>query len=123
MSFLASKRIMKDMLELQNNPIAGVSLNFVGDSDDLFNIHGSLLVNDGIYEGLFLHVHIELSHDYPNVAPLMFVDRGIGFDHRWHGHIHPDEKGKLSVCNGESSNHDQHELRKVINKNRDKWNR
>jgi hypothetical protein len=113
MSSLATKRIMKDMLELRNNPIVGVSLTFVEDSD-LFNIHGSLIVNDGLYEGLFLHVHIQLSHDYPNVAPLMFVDnRLLGcmpFDHRFHGHIHPDEKGKLSVCNGESSNTYQHEF-------------
>ena len=102
MASLSLRRIMKDLKELDEEPIEGVSLCCSNDS--AFELHGDMLINTGPYNGLYLHLHVKLAEDYPHSAPEMYIDSSIPFDHRFHSHVHPDSQGRLSICNDMTAN-------------------
>ena len=63
MTSKALKRIKKDLNELLNNPLNGVSIT-IPDENNLFELHGNILISDGIY----LHTFIHIPPEYPEVG-------------------------------------------------------
>src|SRR5258708_5207445 len=93
------KRILKDLKELEKEPVNGISL-CVPDDKDLFTLHANILVSEGPYTGFLIHTIIHLPNDYPVTGPAMNIHKNIGFDHKFHEHVLGDDQGYgYTICN------------------------
>lgn len=92
------KRVMKDLKELEESPVPGVSVS-VPDETNLFELHGNILISEGLYKGILLHTSIHIPKEYPEVGPAMHIAKGIRFDHRFHEHVLGDEGHGNTICN------------------------
>lgn len=92
------KRILSDIKENSKNPIEGISICIPND-DNIFNIHGNIMIKNGIYKGILLHVIINIPDDYPLSGPSMNISQGINFGHKFHEHIFEDNINGNTICN------------------------
>jgi ubiquitin-protein ligase len=84
----ALRRLVKDLKEIEKEPVDGANLMPVGDGDDLFTLHGNLIIPEGPYEGLLVHFIIRVSDSYPISAPSGRVGFDYPFNDLHHGHLH-----------------------------------
>jgi len=49
-----------------------------------------VLINDGPYRGVMIHLILHIPEDYPLTGPAGNIAPGLEFDSRYHGHIHED---------------------------------
>ena len=82
----AEKRIMKDFMELKTNPIPYISFEI--NEENLFEGHGNIIVQEGIYKDMIIHIKIIFPNDYPLEPPAAYVAEGFPFDHSFHEHVH-----------------------------------
>ena len=95
----ATKRLLRDLNELRKSPIPGVSIASV--NDNIFDLHTNIIIPEGDYEGLMLHVIINIPPTYPLSSPTGYMANNFPFKHEHHEHIH----GR-SLCNDYLSNFD-----------------
>lgn len=79
-----SKRLLHDIKKAQTEPVENTK--FVQCETDLYLSHATIIVSDGPYMGIPIHVKIELPKSYPLDPPSAHV---MGtFSHKFHEHVH-----------------------------------
>ena len=68
----AISRIYRDLKEIQENPIQGLSI-CMPDENQPFSLHCNILLLSGIYEGIMLHLEMKIPETYPINAPKMII--------------------------------------------------
>lgn len=91
------QRIYKDLAEIQENPIPGISIT-IPDENDPFKLIANLYILNGIYEGILLHLNMTLPPNYPFRAPKLFIASGQPFDHNFHHHIFGAGVDGYKIC-------------------------
>lgn len=49
-----------------------------------------VLINDGPYRGIMIHLVLHIPEDYPLIGPAGNIAPGLEFDQKYHEHIHND---------------------------------
>jgi ubiquitin-protein ligase len=49
-----------------------------------------VLINDGPYRGIMIHLVLHIPDDYPLTGPAGNIAPGLEFDQTYHSHIHND---------------------------------
>ena len=49
-----------------------------------------MLINDGPYRGILIHLILNIPEDYPLTGPAGNIAPGLEFDSTYHSHIHED---------------------------------
>jgi len=93
----AINRIYKDLQEIEDNPIQGLSI-CIPDESNPFSLHCNILILSGIYEGIMLHLHMTIPENYPLNAPKMKITPGQCFDNKFHHHIFGNVEGGFTIC-------------------------
>ena len=107
--------IFRDLRELDKVPIPGIGVHCPDESNP-FVLHcnvcilstGSIylhketlffqvLINDGPYRGIMVHLVLHIPEDYPLTGPAGNIAPGLEFDSRYHGHIHEDGRFEYSL--------------------------
>ncbi len=78
----AQKRIMKDIAEYNLNPMSYAT--FVSDEENMYKGHISILIQEGMYEGVMMHLEITFPADYPHEAPSVHIANGFPFTSKFH---------------------------------------
>ncbi|CAF3563852.1 unnamed protein product [Rotaria sp. Silwood1] len=58
-----------------------------------------VLINDGPYRGIMIHLILHIPEDYPLTGPAGNIAPGLEFDSRYHAHIHEDYRNGHALCN------------------------
>ncbi|CAF0891214.1 unnamed protein product [Didymodactylos carnosus] len=103
----ATKRIMRDLAELDKVPIAGLAVD-CPDETNPFILHCNVLINDGPYRGIMIHLILRISEDYPLTGPAGNIAPGLEFDQSYHAHIHNDGINGHALCNDLLTNYAEH---------------
>ena len=82
----AIQRIYKDLNEIEESPIEGLSIA-MPDEDNPFELRANILILDGIYKDILLHMIVNLPENYPLKAPKMSIAPGQSFNHNFHHHV------------------------------------
>jgi len=92
------KRIYRDLLELEALPIEGLGV-CIPDQNNPFELRANILILDGIYKGILLHLIMLIPENYPSKAPKMFIAPGQDFTHNFHLHVFPDHQSQgQTIC-------------------------
>ncbi|UJR16984.1 hypothetical protein I4U23_003882 [Adineta vaga] len=91
----ATKRIIRD---LDKEPIPGLNV-CCPDESNPFIIHCNVLISDGPYRGLMIHLILHIPDDYPLTGPAGNIVPGLEFDRSYHAHIHDDYINGHALCN------------------------
>lgn len=83
----AISRIYKDLKEVEDHPIDGISI-CIPNEDQPFFLICNVMILSGIYEGILLHLEMWVPENYPVQAPTLRLSPGQAFDERFHHHIH-----------------------------------
>ncbi|CAF4557552.1 unnamed protein product, partial [Rotaria sp. Silwood2] len=94
----ATKRIIRDLKDLNKLPIPGLGVTCPDESNP-FVLHCNVLINDGPYHGIMIHLILRIPEDYPLTGPAGNIAPGLEFDSRYHGHIHEDYRNGHALCN------------------------
>ena len=92
----AIKRITRDLNEITKYPIEGLGL-CMPDSSNPFKLRANILILDGIYKDILLHMVMTIPETYPLKAPKMHIVSGQDFDNRFHEHVFPASDG-YTIC-------------------------
>jgi len=103
LSVRAVKRILHDLEEIKKNPVAGISV-CLPDTTDPFTLHGNLIVNEGAYKDILVHLIFHIPQDYPMSPPAVNVAPGLKFDHKYHHHLYDNPVHGNSICTDITSN-------------------
>ncbi|CAM4814317.1 unnamed protein product [Rotaria magnacalcarata] len=79
----------RDLKDLDKLPISGLGVTCPDESDP-FVLHCNVLINDGPYHGVMIHLILHIPEDYPLTGPAGNIAPGLEFNSRYHGHIHED---------------------------------
>ncbi|CAF4831673.1 unnamed protein product [Rotaria sp. Silwood1] len=85
----ATKRIIRDLRDLDKHPIPGLGVSCPDESNP-FILHCNVLINDGPYQGIIIHLILHIPEDYPLTGPAGNIAPGLEFDSSFHAHIHYD---------------------------------
>lgn len=91
------KRIYRDLKELEENPLPGISVCMPNPEDPL-TLHGNILIMDGPYSDMLIHIIVHLPHDYPIVGPAANIAPGLNFGRRFHHHLFDDLQNGNQIC-------------------------
>lgn len=91
------KRINKDLRELQLNPLKGISV-CMPDENDPFILRSNIIILNGIYKSMMLHLIIDMPQNYPLTAPNITIAPGQAFDNRFHHHVFGDIVNGYQIC-------------------------
>ena len=58
----------------------------------LENYFAQVLINDGPYRGIMIHLILHIPEDYPLTGPAGNIAPGLEFNSHYHGHIHEDHR-------------------------------
>ncbi|CAF2631359.1 unnamed protein product [Rotaria sp. Silwood2] len=75
----ATKRIMRDLRDLDKIPIPGLGV-CCPDESNPFLLHCNVLINDGPYRGIMIHLVLHIPEDYPLTGPAGNIAPGLEFD-------------------------------------------
>ncbi|CAF1092458.1 unnamed protein product [Adineta ricciae] len=103
----ATKRIMRDLRDLDRNPIPGIGVTCPDESDP-FVLHCNILINDGPYKDIIVHLVLHIPDNYPLAGPAGNVAPGLEFNSRYHAHIHDDHSNGHALCNDLLTNYAAH---------------
>jgi ubiquitin-protein ligase len=82
----ATRRLMRDLKELQQDPLPHASLSPVRE-EDMFELHANVIIPSGPYRGLVVHFILFLDEFFPASSPVGKMAPGFPFDHSHHEHI------------------------------------
>ena len=91
------QRIYKDLAEIQDNPIPGISI-IIPDENNPFALLANIYILNGIYEGIMLHLNMILPPNYPFRAPKLLIAPGQPFDNTFHHHIFAAGVDGYKIC-------------------------
>lgn len=74
------RRIYRDLDEIFSSPIEGLGV-CIPNSNNPFELRANILILDGIYKEVMLHLIISLPENYPINAPKIIIAPGHGFNH------------------------------------------
>ncbi|CAF1484638.1 unnamed protein product [Rotaria sordida] len=94
----ATKRIIRDLRDLEKFPVPGLGVSCPDESNP-FLLHCNVLINDGPYRGIMIHLILHIPEDYPLTGPAGNIAPGLEFDSTYHGHIHEDRIHGHALCN------------------------
>ncbi|CAF1322709.1 unnamed protein product [Rotaria sordida] len=103
----ATKRIIRDLRDLDKHPIPGLGVNCPDESNP-FVLHCNVLINDGPYKGIMIHLILHIPEDYPLTGPAGNIAPGLEFDSSYHAHIHYDGRNGHALCNDLLTNYAEH---------------
>ena len=103
LSARAIKRALRDLAEIEANPISGVSVA-MPDINNPFLMHANIEIRDGIYEGILIHLIIHIPDEYPIKPPAVNIAPGLDFGHKYHEHIYDNQTHGNSICTDLTSN-------------------
>lgn len=95
----ASKRIMKDLKEIEKDPVEGCSI--APYEGNLFKLHVNITVQDGPYKGNIMHIVLDIPPTYPHSSPAGSMAPEFPFGQEDHEHIHG-----TGICNDYLSNYE-----------------
>ena len=93
----AIQRIYKDLKEIDENPIEGLSI-VMPDENDPFTLRANILILDGMYKDVLLHMIMTIPQNYPLTAPKMIIAPGQTFSHEFHHHVFGDIQCGYTIC-------------------------
>ncbi|AYV82335.1 MAG: ubiquitin-conjugating enzyme [Homavirus sp.] len=93
----ALTRIVRDLKELQTKPVPGVSACPV--AENIFKLHVNIVVPEGPYSGLIIHMVLDIPSTYPHSSPAGSIAPNFPFTHNEHEHIYG-----IGICNDYLSN-------------------
>ena len=99
----AIKRVLRDLAEIEANPISGISVA-MPNINNPFIMHGNIEIRDGIYEGILIHLVIHIPDEYPIKPPAVNIAPGLDFGHKYHEHIYDNQTYGNSICTDLTSN-------------------
>ncbi|CAF5092725.1 unnamed protein product, partial [Rotaria magnacalcarata] len=85
----ATKRIIRDLRDLDRFPVPGLGV-CCPDESNPFLLHCNVLINDGPYRDIMIHLVLHIPEDYPLTGPAGNIAPGLEFDSTYHSHIHFD---------------------------------
>lgn len=86
----ATRRLIRDMKDMEGNDIPTVNVSATPLEDDLFTWHANLLgPKDSLYEGSIYHISISIPENYPMAAPTITFLTPI---HHPNAFVNPDGK-------------------------------
>ena len=97
------KRALRDLAEIEANPISGISVA-MPDINNPFVMHANIEIRDGIYEGILIHLIIHIPDEYPIKPPAVNIAPGLDFGHKYHEHIYDNQTHGNSICTDLTSN-------------------
>ncbi|CAF0742839.1 unnamed protein product [Adineta steineri] len=100
----ATKRIMRDLRDLDKTPVPGLGV-CCPDESNPFVLHCNVLINDGPYSGILIHLVLHIPDDYPLTGPAGNIAPGLEFNSMHHGHIHEDYINGHALCNDMLTNY------------------
>ena len=103
LSARAIKRALRDLAEIEANPISGISVA-MPDINNPFVMHANIEIRDGIYEGILIHLVIHIPDEYPIKPPAVNIAPGLDFGHKYHEHIYDNQTHGNSICTDLTSN-------------------
>lgn len=80
------RRIIKDYVQLLENPLPGIAIAQINNSDYL-NYIVNIEIIDGIYNGVKQQMILKLDASYPNKAPRINLMSGQFFRYPYHHHV------------------------------------
>ena len=92
----ALKRIMRDLNEIASSPIEGLGIS-MPDENEPFHLRANILILDGIYKGIILHMRMTIPETYPIKSPKMLIVAGQGFTNQYHHHVFESAEGS-TIC-------------------------
>lgn len=95
---VATRRLTKDLSDLEKDPLPGVSVTPV--ADDIFHLHVNITVPDGKYAGIVIHMSLHFPDNYPLSAPAGRITANFPYTSAEHEHIHGRD-----ICNDYLSNY------------------
>ena len=99
----AIKRILRDLREIERDPIPSLSI-CMPDVKDPFTLHANIEIKNGIYEGLLLHLIVHIPVEYPAQPPAVNIAPGLDFGHEYHEHVYDNPFQGNSICTDLTSN-------------------
>ncbi|CAF2405461.1 unnamed protein product [Rotaria sp. Silwood2] len=81
--------IFRDFRDLDKLPVSGLGVTCPDESKQ-FVLHCNILINDGPYQGIMIHLILNIPEDYPLTGPTGNIAPGLEFNSRYHAHIHED---------------------------------
>ncbi|CAF4997806.1 unnamed protein product [Rotaria sp. Silwood1] len=94
----ATKRIIRDLKDLDKLPVPGLGV-ICPDESNPFILHCNVLINDGPYRGIMIHLILHIPEDYPLTGPAGNIAPGLEFNSSYHAHIHEDYRNGHALCN------------------------
>ena len=94
----ASRRIVHDLRDIQKSPIPGISIHPV--NDDIFTLHANITIFEGPYEGIIIHLVLNIPESFPQTSPAGKIFPGFPFTSEHHHHIY----NTMGICNDYLSN-------------------
>jgi len=91
--------------ERENDQLKGIILFMPEESSNIYEIHSSIEILDGIYKGIILHAILKLPQNYPNEGPSMSFPSDFQLPPNFHNHIHGSDK---QICNDLLTNFKEH---------------
>lgn len=91
------QRIYKDLKEIEINPLPGIGICMPNELYP-FNLRANILIIEGIYESILLHMIITMPQNYPIKAPNMIIAPGQPFDGKFHHHVFGDVEKGYRIC-------------------------
>ena len=79
-----SKRILHDIMKARTEPVNNTI--FFPFEDNVYLSHATIIIPDGPYMNIPIHIRIELPKKYPIEAPSAYVISNL--DHKYHEHVH-----------------------------------
>lgn len=91
------QRIYKDLKEIELNPLPGIGLCMPNESNP-FDLRANIMIIEGIYESILLHMIVSMPKNYPLKAPNMIIAPGQPFDGKFHHHVFGDVEKGYRIC-------------------------
>ena len=83
----ALRRLARDLKELENEPIPEAALAPPRE-DDLFELHGNLIIPEGPYAGVMVHIVLTFDEGFPTTCPFGALGKNFPMTEEHHSHIH-----------------------------------
>lgn len=88
----ALRRLQRDLKEIDKEPIPDASL--APHADTLFELHGNLIIPDGPYAGLLVHLIFTFDEGFPATSPFGKMGQNFPIGHEHYHHLYGD-----GICN------------------------
>ena len=97
-SHISLKRIYKDLEEFRNFPLKGIGI-CIPDLSNPFELRSNILLLDGIYKNIMLHLIMNFPENYPVKGPQILLAPNQYFTNAHHSYIFQDKgSGGYLIC-------------------------